>query len=117
MKLGFAVIATTFWCSSVIAQSTAKYPGRKDPGSVTIQPEKSRIKNTTPATVVKSRVDPRLLKARGGVTVAPTGKTSRNCTSAPVVNPYSITRENFNRLPQGRQQFVLDNSHKYSIVD
>ena len=121
VKLGFVALAATFWSCAVMAQSAAKYPGRKDTGTLSDEQRKSLRKEqeaSNQMTVVKSKVDPRLAsKSRGGVTVAPTGNTGRNCTPTSTMKPYSITRENFNKMPLDRQEFVLSHSDKYTIVD
>ncbi len=122
VKLGFVALAATFWSCAVMAQSGAKYPGRKDTGTLSDAQVKSlrieQAQTSNQMSVVKSKVDPRLAaKSRGGVTVARTGNTGRNCTSKSTMKPYSITRENFNKMPLDRQQFVLSHSDKYTIVD
>ena len=121
VKMGFVALAATFWSCAVMAQSGAKYPGRKDTGTPSAEQAKilrTEQAQTTQVTVVKSKVDPQLTsKSRGGVTVARTGNPARNCTSKSTLKPYSITRENFNKLPLDRQQFVLSHSEKYTIVD
>src|SRR5688572_3264122 len=122
LKLGFVALAATIFCSSVHAQTNAQGPGRKD-----------EVKNSTP--VVNTRVvNPGQVRnqgvakksvntkqaanaARGYSASAQTRNPTRNCTPKSGLKPYAITRANFNKLSKDRQQFVLNNSNKYTIVD
>ena len=45
------------------------------------------------------------------------GVGSRKCAPKISENPFGISRKNFLKLPPDRQQFLLENSHRYIIVD
>ena len=117
VKLGCVAIAATFWCSAVMAQSAAKYPGRKDTGPVSAKQAKIERAGQPQNNVVRAKVDPKLVKSRGNMNVARPGVAARICTHKPNSNPYAISRANFNKMPLSRQQFVLSHSDKYTIVD
>jgi len=121
LKFGFVALAATFFCSAVYAQSAVQDPGRKDEikNSTTVSP---KVTSQSPQTSVKNQgvprksVNPKQASAARGGAVA-TGNPGRSCTAKSTMKPYSITRANFNKLPKDRQQFVLENSNKYTIVD
>ena len=121
LKLGFVAIAATFFCSTVQAQSAAKTPGRKDTGALSAEEIKiARTANlvaTKHAAIVKAKVDPKLVTTRGGAVTKRSGVATRICTQKHRENMYTITRTTFDKLPADRQQFIKNNSDKYTIID
>ena len=125
LKLGFVALAATIFCSSVHAQSNAQGPGRKDESKNSTPVVNTRVANQGPQKEVKNQgvakksvnTKQSANAARGYTASLHTGNTTRNCTPKSNLKPYSITRASFNKLSKDRQQFVLANSNKYTIVD
>ncbi|MBK6639765.1 MAG: hypothetical protein KBH11_09140 [Bacteroidia bacterium] len=125
LRMGFVAIAATILSTAAFAQDNAKKPGRKDvPTRVATPVVKAKvISHQKPAQarqqgVVRAKLDPKLAaQKRGAVASTQQGTGARNCTPKVKANAYSIKRADFNRLPKDRQQFVLNHSDKYTIVD
>ena len=125
LRIGFVAMAATIFSTTAFAQDAAKKAGRKDVPAKTTQPVvKAQVVShgkqsaAKPTGVVKAKLDPKYAtQKRGAVASTTPGNGSRACTPKNNVKAYSITRANFNNLPKDRQQFVLSNLNKYSIVD
>ena len=117
LKFGFFVIAGALFSISVNAQQAGN----------TQKQDKIKTQSKIEST---QNVHSRTLKTERGYNAASevkqdpssqidrSGSPARNCT--PKVarqNTYSFTRKQFEALPASRQEFVLNHSDKYTIVD
>ncbi len=122
LKFGLVIFSISVLCSAAHAQSGTRSEEKKDVGTSVaahsrIQSDTNRNKSTktqSAVTPTNSKLNAPILHS---VNNAATGKGSRNCQPKNINKPYSITRENFNKLPKDRQQFVMSNLNIYSIVD
>lgn len=125
LRIGFVAMAAAIFSTTAFAQDAAKKAGRKDVPAKTTQPvvkaqpvNHGKQSPTKPTGVVKAKLDPKYATQKRGAVVSTTSGTgARSCSPKNSVKAYSITRANFNKLPKDRQQFVLSNLDKYSIVD
>lgn len=113
LKAGFVAIAALAFNSAAYSQAAEVKPGKQSGATIT-QPAANQMRGNT-MTAVDSKL---LLQKQSEVKpVVISTNAERNCVSKSTMKPYSITRANFNNLPSDRQQFVLSNSDKYTIVD
>ncbi len=121
LKAGIFTIAAFTWFNTAHAQQVVKNPGRKDVAvSKTVPVQKSNTTNQiSPVTngVAKGTLNSNLAAQKRGAFTPNNGSAQRNCTTKPNLKPYSITREIFDKLPKDRQEFVMSNPDKYSVID
>lgn len=97
-----------------LAQSHEKTPGNKKIPSVSVDLDHVQ----TPASGNTAVLNPEMAnQKRGAISSNPDEKSGKSCTPQKRENPYSISRKDFNKLPADKQRFLLDNRHKYTIID
>ena len=119
---GLVIFSVSILCTSTYAQTATGSEGKKDfTSSVATHARTQSGINTNKSTKIQIADSQSNSKLNSppvhSVNNTAAGKGTRNCQPKNVNKPYSITRDNFNKLPKDRQQFVLDNLNKYSIVD
>jgi hypothetical protein len=110
LKVSFVAMATIAFSSAAFAQAAEIKPGKSTSQAVT---QKSSARGASSVTAEESKV--KIKQENDAKVIAQTPE--RNCVSKSTLPPNSITRKNFDNLPKDRQQFILDNSAKYTIVD
>ncbi len=126
LKAGFVVFAAIAFNSNAYSQVSNQNPGVKQNKNQTEVPviKSGNVSQTSTGTnqyqnVSHATLNPKYAaQKRGAVVTSNQGSAAaRSCKTAKRSNPYSISRTDFNNLPKDRQQFILDNSKKYTIVD
>ena len=122
LKFGLVIFSLSILCSAANAQSGTRSEGKKDVATpVAAHARIHSDGNTDKSTKSQAAVTPTNSKLNAHsmrpANNAASEKATRNCQPKNINKPYSIKRDNFNKLPKDRQQFVLDNLNKYSIVD
>ena len=118
LKSGIVAFTVFVFCSSGFAQSNKETVKVKSVSVTPIEKSGHVSQIGTHQNVQKATLNPKLeAQKRGAVTVANNGNSARNCTTKPKTNPYAMSRSVFNSLPKDRQQYVLEHSDKYTVVD
>lgn len=110
LKALFIITVTAVFCAKSHAQTVL--PGEKK--IINAAPEENEVRadqktlQVTPVTNIEKKQD-EVIKVNQSNGV-------RNCTTK-MREPFTISRKDFNNLPESRKQFILDNSSKYTIID
>jgi len=121
LKTSFAVVALIIFSNTAFSQGTEFKTQQIHSETGIVKSNPVSGKNNNPSNLRGGSISPgqaKIIVQQASETgVMPDTKSTRNCTSQSAFPPNSISRKNFNNLPQNRQQFLLNNPGKYTIVD